>query len=114
MHHRGTGPSAYAAKEVLDRLDRVLLRGCRNPILEEVLGGLDSRTHAVRRVSAARLGRMVVVKQKYADLVGAIRRRFAADAVEAARRHVTAAAESAKIAMGLLMDPRPVPCKTLS
>jgi DNA-binding GntR family transcriptional regulator len=32
--------SDYPAKELLDRLDRVLLGGTHNPILEEVLGGL--------------------------------------------------------------------------
>jgi GntR family transcriptional regulator, trigonelline degradation regulator len=96
--------SNYTTKDVLDRLDRVLLRGCRNPILEEVLGGLYGRTHALRRVSASTAGRMTVAKQEYADLAEAIRRRSAADAVRAARRHVTAAAESAKVAMGLLVQ----------
>jgi DNA-binding FadR family transcriptional regulator len=67
-----------------------------------VLGGLYSRTHALRRVSASTAGRMTVAKQEYADLAEAIRRRSAADAVGAARRHVTAAAESAKVAMGPL------------
>jgi DNA-binding GntR family transcriptional regulator len=98
--------SGYATKEGLDRLDRVLLRGSRNPILEEVLGGLYSRVHALRRVSASTAGRMTVAEQEYADLAEAIRRRSAADAVSAARRHVTAARESAKVAMGLLaQDP---------
>ena len=96
--------SSFGTKEVLDRLDRVLLRGCRNPILEEVLGGLYSRTHAIRRVSASTAGRMTVAKQEYADLAEAIRRRSAVDAVSAARRHVTAATESAKVAMGLLVQ----------
>jgi DNA-binding FadR family transcriptional regulator len=83
---------------------RVLLRGCRNPILEEVLGGLYSRTHALRRVSASTPGRMTVVKQEYVDLAEAIRRRSAVDAVSAAHRHLKAATESAKVAMGLLMQ----------
>jgi GntR family transcriptional regulator, trigonelline degradation regulator len=97
-------PGDYATKKLLDRLDRVLLRGCRNPILEEVLGGLYSRSHALRRVSASPAGRMTVAKQEYADLVDATRRRSAADALAAARRHVSAAAESAKAAMGLLVQ----------
>jgi DNA-binding GntR family transcriptional regulator len=98
--------SGYPSKEVLDRLDRVLLRGCRNPMLEEVLGGLYRRIHALRRVSASTAGRMTVTKQEYADLAEAIRRRSATDAVAAARRHVAAAGESAKVAMGLLtQDP---------
>jgi DNA-binding GntR family transcriptional regulator len=98
------GPRGYPTKEVLDHFERVLLRGCRNPILEEVLGGLYSRTHALRRVSASTAGRMSVAKQDYADLAEAIRRRSALDAVSAARRHVTAATESAKVAMGLLVQ----------
>jgi GntR family transcriptional regulator, trigonelline degradation regulator len=102
----GLDRSDHATKEVLDRLDRVLLRGSRNPILEEVLGGLYSRIHALRRVSASPAVRMAVAKQEYADLMEAIRRRSAADAVGAARRHVAAAAESAKVAMRLLeQDP---------
>jgi hypothetical protein len=47
---------------------------------------------------------MTVTKQEYADLAEAIRRRSATDAVAAARRHVTAAGESAQAAMGLLMQ----------
>jgi hypothetical protein len=47
---------------------------------------------------------MTVAKQEYADLAEAIRRHCAAGAVAAARRHVTAAAESAKVAMGLLVQ----------
>jgi DNA-binding GntR family transcriptional regulator len=94
----------HTNKEVLDRLDQVLLRGCRNPKLEEVLGGLYSRSHAVRRVSASTPGRMAVAKQEYADLVEAIQRRSAADAADAARRHITTARASAKIGLGLLMQ----------
>jgi GntR family transcriptional regulator, trigonelline degradation regulator len=95
----------YTNKEVLDRLDQVLLRGCRNPILEEVLGGLYSRSHAVRRVAPASTpGRMAVAKQEYADLVEAIQRRSGADAADAARRHITTARASAKIGLGLLMQ----------
>jgi hypothetical protein len=82
---------------------RKRLTGTRNPILEEVLGGLYRRIHALRRVSASTAGRMTVTKQEYADLAAAIRRRSATDAA-AARRHVTAAGESAKAAMGLLMQ----------
>ena len=47
---------------------------------------------------------MTVAKQEYADLAEAIRRRSAVDAVSAACRHVTAATESAKVAMGLLVQ----------
>jgi DNA-binding GntR family transcriptional regulator len=83
---------------------RKRLTGTRNPILEEVLGGLYRRIHALRRVSASTAGRMTVTKQEYADLAAAIRRRSTTDAVAAARRHVTAAGESAKAAMGLLMQ----------
>ena len=102
-------PQGDTNKEVLDRLDQVLLRGCRNPILEEVLGGLYSRSHAVRRVSASTPGRMAVAKQEYADLVEAIQRRSAADAADAARRHITTARASAKIGLGLLMQDQGAP-----
>ncbi|MEV7394046.1 GntR family transcriptional regulator [Streptomyces sp. NPDC091215] len=95
-------PGGDSNKDVLDRFDKVLLDGCRNPMLAELLGGLYSRIHALRRVSAATPGRMTVTKQEYADLVEAIRRRSAADAAEAARRHVAAARASAKVAMSLL------------
>jgi len=59
---------------------------------------------ALRRVSASTPGRMAVAKAEYADLVEAIQRRSAADAVDTARQHITAARASAKIAMGLLMQ----------
>lgn len=95
-------PQGDINNEVLDRLNQVLLLGCRNPILEEVLGGLYSRIHALRRISASTPGRMAVAKQEYADLVQAIQRRSAADAADADRRHITTARASAKIAMGLL------------
>ena len=52
------------------------------------LGGLYSRIHALRRISAATPGRMAVTKQEYADLVEAIRNGSAADAVDVARRHL--------------------------
>lgn len=95
-------PQGDINNEVLDRLNQVLLLGCRNPILEEVLGRLYSRIHALRRISASTPGRMAVAKQEYADLVQAIQRRSAADAADADRRHITTARASAKIAMGLL------------
>ncbi len=95
-------PGGDDNKDVLDRFDKVLLDGCRNPMLAELLGGLYSRIHALRRVSAATPGRMAVTKQEYADLVAAIRDGSAADAVEVARRHVAAARASAKVAMNLL------------
>jgi DNA-binding FadR family transcriptional regulator len=47
---------------------------------------------------------MAVAKQEYADLVEAIQRRSAADAADAARRHITTARASAKIGLGLLMQ----------
>jgi GntR family transcriptional regulator, trigonelline degradation regulator len=95
-------PGGDANKDVLDRFDGILLAGCRNPMLAELLGGLYSRIHALRRISAATPGRMTVTKQEYADLIEAIRRRSAADAAEVARRHVAAARASAEVAMGLL------------
>lgn len=95
-------PGGDDNKDVLDRFDKVLLDGCRNPMLAELLGGLYSRIHALRRISAATPGRMAVTKQEYADLVEAIRNGSAADAGEVARRHVAAARASAKVAMNLL------------
>ncbi|MEU1338978.1 GntR family transcriptional regulator [Streptomyces sp. NPDC005827] len=95
-------PGGDDNKDVLDRFDKVLLDGCRNPMLAELLGGLYSRIHALRRISAATPGRMAVTKQEYADLVEAIRNGSAADAAEVARRHVAAARASAKVAMNLL------------
>ncbi|MDX3642859.1 GntR family transcriptional regulator [Streptomyces sp. MB09-02B] len=95
-------PGGDDNKDVLDRFDKVLLDGCRNPMLAELLGGLYSRIHALRRISAATPGRMAVTKQEYADLVEAIRNGSAADAADVARRHVAAARVSAKVAMNLL------------
>ncbi len=69
-----------------------------------MFGGLYRRIHALRRVSPSAAGRMTVTKQEYADLAEAIRRRSAADAVGAARRHVTAAGEPAKVSMGLIVQ----------
>ncbi|MDX2604422.1 GntR family transcriptional regulator [Streptomyces caniscabiei] len=99
---RQVTPGGDDNKDVLDRFDKILLDGCRNPMLAELLGGLYSRIHALRRISAATPGRMAVTKQEYADLVEAIRNGSAADAVDVARRHVAAARASAKVAMNLL------------
>jgi hypothetical protein len=62
------------------------------------------RTDALRRVSASTPGRTTVAEQKYADLAEAIRGCSATHAVAVARGHVTAAGESAKVAMGLLVQ----------
>ncbi|MFM9591771.1 GntR family transcriptional regulator [Streptomyces scabiei] len=99
---RQVTPGGEDNKDVLDRFDKILLDGCGNPMLAELLGGLYSRIHALRRISAATPGRMAVTKQEYADLVEAIRNGSAADAADVARRHVAAARASAKVAMNLL------------
>ncbi|WP_217574368.1 GntR family transcriptional regulator [Streptomyces sp. GbtcB7] len=95
-------PAESNNKDVLDRFDQVLLAGCRNPILEQVLGGLYTRIHALRRISAATPGRIAVTKEEYDDFAAAVLRRSPEDAAEAARRHVKAARASALIAVNLL------------
>jgi len=102
--HNELNPKGGSNKDVLDRFDRILLQGCGNPMLAELLGGLYSRIHALRRVSAATPGRIAVVKQEYTALVEAVRRRDAEAAAEAARRHVTASRASANVAMNALLQ----------
>ncbi|WP_093460339.1 FCD domain-containing protein [Streptomyces melanosporofaciens] len=98
--HRGTRGDT---NQDVARFHRILLCGCRNPMLEELIGGLYGRSHALRYISAATPGRVAVLRQESADPIDAIRRRSAADAAEVARRHVTAARASAKVAMSVLI-----------
>jgi DNA-binding GntR family transcriptional regulator len=95
-------PAAANSRDVLEELNQVLLAGCRNPVMEEVLGGLYIRIHALRRISAATPGRVAAVKREYSELVEAIRSRLPEEAAAAALRHVTNARASALVAIGLL------------
>jgi DNA-binding GntR family transcriptional regulator len=97
-------PGRGSNKDVLDRFDQILLTGCGNPVLAELLGGLYSRIHAVRRISAATPGRVAVLRQEFTDLIEAIRSRSADDAAAVARRHVAAARASARVAMSSLLN----------
>jgi DNA-binding GntR family transcriptional regulator len=98
------GRRANDARDGLWRFDQLLLAGCRNPILAELLGGLYTRIHALRRISFSTPGRNAVARREYESLVTAIERRSPEDAEEAARRHVSAAQAAALIAVGLLHD----------
>ncbi|MGP3637465.1 GntR family transcriptional regulator [Streptomyces sp. 24-1644] len=97
-------PGGEGNKDVLDRFDQILLGGCRNPMLAELLGGLYSRIHSLRRISVASEDRMAAAKQEYAELIEAIGRRSAPDAADAARRHLSAARASVMTAMSVLMQ----------
>lgn len=83
------------SREVLQRFDEILIAGCGNPVLGEVLLGLYVRLHAVRRMSFESGQRMATARREYAALADAIRRRSPDEAAEAALQHVRASRESA-------------------
>lgn len=87
------------SREVLQRFDELLIAGCGNPVLGEVLTGLYVRLHAVRRMSVKSSERMAMSRREYAALGDAIRRGSADEAADAALEHVRASRQSARHAL---------------
>lgn len=86
------------------RIDSMILAGCRNPILAEILGGLYARIHALRRISGTTPARQTVARREYGKLLDAIARRSPQAASAAARNHVRAARSAALVAVKLLHE----------
>jgi DNA-binding GntR family transcriptional regulator len=77
------------------RFDEVLLTGCRNPIMQEMLGSLHTRIHALRRILMTMPDRHIAGRKEHGELMKAIRRRSPEQAASASRRHVLAAKKAA-------------------
>lgn len=88
----------------LQRFDELLLAGSLNPVLTEILSGLYTRIHVLRRLSFSTPGRRAVSKGEFDEIVSAIERRSPEEAAEAARRHVYAAQEAALRALKSLRE----------
>jgi hypothetical protein len=109
MHHKGVrrrGDEILGIRDTLPddfeqrlestyRVDELLVRGTRNPILGEVLGSLHTRIHALRRVSLSIPGRQEASASECAALFDALQARDPEGAERASRHHVLAAADAA-------------------
>jgi DNA-binding FadR family transcriptional regulator len=92
--------------EILRRIDRMVLRGARNPVLEATLDPLLTRIHALRSVSTKMPGRSEAADQEYRAIFAAIRARQPELARDASYRHIVAAGEAAAAAVQLLQPDR--------
>ena len=100
-------PSMHSERlETLRRIDHMVLRGARNPVLEATLDPLLTRIHALRHVSTRMPGRSEAADQEYRDIFAAIRARQPERARDASYRHIMAAAEAAAVAVQLLQPDR--------
>lgn len=88
----------------LARIDSLILAGCHNPILAEILGGLYARIHVLRRISGTSPARRGAARREYGKLLDAIARRSPQAASAAARNHVRAARSAALVAVKLLHE----------
>ena len=75
--------------------DELLLKGARNPILEQMLGSLLTRIHALRPVSLTMPGRLAAAREEFARLVQAIAERDAEGASRLAYERVVHAKQAA-------------------
>jgi DNA-binding GntR family transcriptional regulator len=100
-------PSVHSERlETLRRIDHMVLRGARNPVLEATLDPLLTRIHALRHVSTRMPGRSEAADQEYRDIFAAIRARQPERARDASYRHIMAASEAAAAAVQLLQPDR--------
>jgi DNA-binding GntR family transcriptional regulator len=76
-------------------LDRLILRGARNPILTEILEPLHARIQSLRRLSLSRPGRYAASCAETDAIADAIRARDPERANAASHRHLEAAMRSA-------------------
>lgn len=74
----------------------MILRGSRNPVIEELLLGLLARVNFLRARSMTKPGRAAVSYQEMKDIFGAILAREPEQARSAATRHVQNAKEAAR------------------
>ena len=91
--------------------DEMLLKGARNPILEQMLGSLFTRIHALRPVSLTMPGRLEAARREFAGLVEAIAERDGDRASRLAYEHVVNAKTAAlwAVAHAALADDGPPP-----
>ncbi|MCO5066354.1 MAG: GntR family transcriptional regulator [Rhizobiaceae bacterium] len=87
------------------RFDELLVRGARNPILQDILTPLHARIHALRRLSTSIPNREDASVREYLELVKAIQQRDREAAVRVSTRHVEAARAAAFHALDLLDRP---------
>jgi DNA-binding GntR family transcriptional regulator len=83
-----------------------LLRGCGNPILEDILNSLHTRIHPLRRVSTSLPGRTAAARSERLTLLTAIITRQPQEAAAASLAHVNAAREAALKAIASTPAPR--------
>lgn len=74
----------------------VILNGCRNEVICEVLEGLHARINLLRSQSMSRKGRSRFSAKELSEILKMIERKDSAGARKAAIEHVRAASESAK------------------
>lgn len=84
------------------RFDELLVRGARNPILQDILTPLHARIHALRRLSTTIPNREDASAREYLELVQAIQDRDREAAVIMSQRHVEAAKAAALQALEIL------------
>lgn len=84
------------------KVDQLLIRGARNPVLAATLEPLHTRIHALRRLTLAIPGRLEGARGDYRELVTAIRQRQPEQARRVSLRHVNAAAAAALTAVEML------------
>ncbi len=70
----------------------VLLSACGNPVVKDILTGLNNRINSLRRVSMAQPGRLVDTARELQDIIDAIRNRNADLASKLCADHVGKAA----------------------
>ncbi|CAM4112163.1 GntR family transcriptional regulator [Bordetella muralis] len=71
---------------------RVLLKACGNPIVQEMLTGLNNRINSLRRFSMSQPGRLPHTVKELKEIIGAIRSRDAERASKLCAEHVGKAA----------------------
>lgn len=73
------------------RFYRVLLEGAGNAIMQQMLGSIEARIHAIRRLSLSIPGRLDASVEEMREITSLIEQRDARGAAASALRHVLAA-----------------------
>jgi DNA-binding GntR family transcriptional regulator len=81
-----------ALVEAKNEFYRVLLTACGNPVVEEILTGLNNRINSLRRLSMAQPGRLADTVHELKGIINAIRERDAERASKLCAQHVANAA----------------------
>lgn len=81
--------------EIKKRFYDVLLDGCGNEVVRQMIGQLNNRINFLRSISLSRTGRISGTVREIRDIVEALERRDAKAAYEATLRHVENASKNA-------------------